>query len=95
MMDPTSNDTTFVLGENGATGFQPGVAANFAASKSSMPSPAMTYDDVFPVWPEVATISNRPEQAIGKWNNKLRVGPRNVTQVIFESSSKNVALKSI
>ena len=71
------------------------IPANFAASKSSMPSPAMTYDDVFPVLPEVATISNRPEQAIGKWNNKLRVGPRNVTQVIFESSSKNVALKSI
>ncbi len=83
-MDPTSNDTTFVLGDsNGAAGFQAGVAGNFAASKSSMPSPAMTYDDVFPVLPEVATISNRPEQAIGKWNNKLRVGPRNVTQVFF------------
>jgi len=44
-------------------------------------TPAMTYDAVFPGLPEVVQLSARSEQAIGKWNNKLRVGPRNVTQV--------------
>jgi len=43
--------------------------------------PAMTYDDTFPVLPEVATGATQSGQPIGKWNNKLRVGTRNVTQV--------------
>lgn len=47
---------------------------------SGIPTPAMTYDDIFPGLPETS-ISNRSEGTIGKWNNKLRVGPRNVTQV--------------
>lgn len=43
-------------------------------------SPAVTYDDLFPGLPETLSSTQR-DNAMGKWNNKLRVGPRNVTQV--------------
>lgn len=43
-------------------------------------SPAMSYDDIFPGLPETI-VNAQPESSMGKWNNKLRVGPRNVTQV--------------
>lgn len=44
-------------------------------------SPAVTYDDLFPGLPETLSSTQR-DNAMGKWNNKLRVGPRNVTQVL-------------
>lgn len=47
----------------------------------SVPPSAMTYDDIFPGLPETA-IGGRTDCTIGKWNNKLRVSSRNVTQVI-------------
>ncbi|XP_057372624.1 vigilin-like [Daphnia carinata] len=46
----------------------------------SVPPSAMTYDDIFPGLPETA-IGVRTDCTIGKWNNKLRVSSRNVTQV--------------
>lgn len=57
---------------------------NFGLANPSVPASAMTYDDIFPGLPESA-ISNRGDGTIGKWNNKLRVGSRNVTQVTFGS----------
>lgn len=54
---------------------------NCSLENSSLPPSAMTYDDIFPGLPETS-ISARTDCTIGKWNNKLRVGSRNVTQVI-------------
>lgn len=56
--------------------------ANFALPSVSTPSPAMTYDDVFPGLPETV-IAAQTDRTIGRWNNKLRVGSRSVTQVFF------------
>ncbi|EFX88840.1 hypothetical protein DAPPUDRAFT_234231 [Daphnia pulex] len=54
--------------------------SSFGLGSSSLPPSAMTYDDIFPGLPETA-IGTRTDCTIGKWNNKLRVGSRNVTQV--------------
>ena len=51
-----------------------------AAAAVSLSAQAMTYDDVFPGLPETVVNAQR-DKTIGKWNNKLRVGSRNVTQV--------------
>lgn len=56
--------------------------SSFGLGSSSLPPSAMTYDDIFPGLPETA-IGTRTDCTIGKWNNKLRVGSRNVTQVIM------------
>ena len=55
------------------------VENNSGLANQSIPV-AMTYDDVFPGLPETA-VNSSSDQTIGKWNNKLRVGSRNVTQV--------------
>jgi len=52
---------------------------NFGLAHQPTPA-AMTYDDVFPGLPETA-VNSTSDSTIGKWNNKLRVGSRNVTQV--------------
>lgn len=60
-------------------------AASYNLGNPSRTAASMTYetyDDIFPVLPDTA-INPRADGMIGKWNNKLRVGPRNVTQVIF------------
>ena len=54
--------------------------ATFGLTNPSVPASAMTYDDIFPGLPETS-ITTRSDCTIGKWNNKLRVGTRNVTQV--------------
>ncbi len=54
--------------------------ATFGLATPTVPTSAMTYDDIFPGLPETA-ITTRSDCTIGKWNNKLRVGTRNVTQV--------------
>lgn len=67
---------------------------NFGLAHQPTPA-AMTYDDVFPGLPETA-VNSTSDSTIGKWNNKLRVGSRNVTQVFhipheerrFDSSNK-------
>lgn len=61
-------------------------SSHFEAAKGptnqNVASPAMSYDDIFPGLPETM-VNAPPEGTMGKWNNKLRVGPRNVTQVLF------------
>ena len=54
---------------------------NFGSTNPHMPAPAMTYNDVFPGLPETVGGAQPDRSIIGKWNNKLRVGSRNVTQV--------------
>lgn len=58
---------------------------SFGLGNPSVPPSAMTYDDIFPGLPETA-IGSRTDSTIGKWNNKLRVGSRNVTQVYLKIS---------
>lgn len=53
---------------------------SYGLANSTVSASTMTYDDIFPGLPE-STTGNRVDGTIGKWNNKLRVGSRNVTQV--------------
>lgn len=55
---------------------------SYGIGNPSLATTPMTYDDIFPVLPDTA-VNTRSDGMIGKWNNKLRVGPRNVTQVII------------
>lgn len=40
-----------------------------------------SYDDLFPALPESATAVQNVNNAMGQWNNKMRVGSSIVTQV--------------
>lgn len=44
-------------------------------------SAVRSYDDLFPALPESTPISQTPNNVMGKWNNKMRVGSSTITQV--------------
>ena len=81
MMDSTNSLNPVLNDMNSASGFQAVEAApSFSLEATSATQQPMAYDEVFPGLPE--TTSNvQNDRTIGKWNNKLRVGSRNVTQV--------------
>jgi len=96
MMDSTNSMNPVLSDMNGTSVFQVAEAvASFSLETASANQQPMAYDDVFPGLPE-STLNVQLDKTIGKWNNKLRVGSRNVTQIFnipheerkFDSSNK-------
>lgn len=63
--------------ETGQPKMQQPVIEEGAAYEPSLRS----YDDLFPALPESAPAAQNTNSAMGKWNNKMRVGSSIVTQV--------------
>lgn len=90
MMDSTNSLNPVLNDMNSASGFQAAEAASsFSLETASASLQPMAYDDVFPGLPE-STLNVQSDRTNGKWNNKLRVGSRNVTQV-----NSNVKLSGV
>ena len=86
MMDSTNSMNPVLSDMNGTSVFQVAEAvASFSLETASANQQPMAYDDVFPGLPE-STLNVQLDKTIGKWNNKLRVGSRNVTQVNFNAT---------
>lgn len=49
--------------------------------ESAAYEPSCSYDDLFPALPESAPAAQNSNSAMGKWNNKMRVGTSVITQV--------------
>jgi len=95
-MDSTNSLNPVLNDMNAASTFQAAEAApSFSLETASASLQPMAYDDIFPGLPE-STLNVQNDRTIGKWNNKLRVGTRNVTQVFhipheerkFDTSNK-------
>lgn len=76
--------TSMMLGENSSTAYHLDAATKFGLV-NPVPAPDMTYDQVFPGLPETS-VNSQADRTIGKWNTKLRVGSRNVTQVSWKAT---------